>query len=110
MSEKIEKAAIEKRIKELEANVAQANLTAENATRMRISMQGGIIELKKLLVKRVDIFGDGKSIYDVDKLPDEIVNEEGRWKKESGPGISYCLVESKKEGPRRIKVNAFPLS
>ena len=48
---KIEKAAIEKRIKELEANVAQANLTAENATRMRISMQGGIVELKLLLEK-----------------------------------------------------------
>lgn len=45
----IDKVLIEKRIKELEANIEKANLEIENASRIRISMQGGIIELKKLL-------------------------------------------------------------
>lgn len=47
----IEKEAIEKRIKELEANIEKINLNIQNSARMRISMQGGIIELKKLLEK-----------------------------------------------------------
>jgi len=45
----IDRALIEKRIKELEADMQKANLQIEQATRMKISMQGGIIELKKLL-------------------------------------------------------------
>lgn len=46
-----EKEVIKKRIRELEANIEKANLQIENASRIRISMQGGIIELKKLLDK-----------------------------------------------------------
>lgn len=45
----IDRALIEKRIKELEADIQKANLQIEQATRIKLSMQGGIIELKKLL-------------------------------------------------------------
>ena len=52
----VDKAPIKKRIKELEANIAAASIQidqyrthAEELSRRRISMQGGIIELKKLL-------------------------------------------------------------
>ena len=44
-------------------------------------------------MRRIDVFGDGKSIYDADKLPDEIVNEDGKWKRENGSGVGYSLVE-----------------
>lgn len=48
----IDRALIEKRIKELEADIQKANLQIEQATRIKISMEGGIIELKKLLEKK----------------------------------------------------------
>jgi len=46
---KVDEESIKKRIKKLEADIEKANLQIEEATRMKISMQGGIIELKKLL-------------------------------------------------------------
>lgn len=49
---KLDENSIKKRIKELEADIGKANLQIEEATRIKISMQGGIIELKKLLEKK----------------------------------------------------------
>lgn len=46
---KTERDLIKKRIEELEAKIEQADAQIQQATRIKISMQGGIIELKKLL-------------------------------------------------------------
>jgi len=49
---KIDESSIKKRIKELEAKIEQADVQIQQATRIKISMQGGIIELKKLLERK----------------------------------------------------------
>lgn len=49
---KLDEKSIKKRIKELEAKIEQADAQIEQASRVRISMQGGIIELKKLLEEK----------------------------------------------------------
>lgn len=50
----LKKEEIEKRIKELEVEAEKAGIARDNAARMRISILGGIIELKKLLEEAKD--------------------------------------------------------
>lgn len=49
----------------------------------------------KKRMKKIDIFGDGKYVFDIDKLPEEILTEDGKWKKGDRIGsiASYNLEE-----------------
>jgi hypothetical protein len=45
-------------------------------------------------MSKVDIFGDGKHIFDTDNLPTEFVNIDGKYRLSKGSvGFSYNLVE-----------------
>ncbi len=45
--------------------------------------------------RQIDIFGDKNNIYDDDKLPNELINENGKWIRDKGAtvGTGYILTE-----------------
>ena len=43
---------------------------------------------------KIDIFGDGKYVYEQDELPDELMTDNGKYiRDKSAFGVSYSLTE-----------------